>query len=206
MNTKPICGDNNVCLFRGKQYSNNPFFSTGEFLSNLTSTSGLCTDLNSGHWERRAEKYALESGLSKRITLLVPAIKTARANLYHVDGRLLSFAQKFREGAIFQAGGPKPFDLDQKAFLHKLDRFCLDRPNRCSPYYLREVMLARMLTRARNEPCVETGATLQHFASAFLKAHGLEQMALEGTFPGRDAVADALKERKCTSDTNTTSS
>ena len=194
---KPLFREHSVLLFRAKQYSNNPFISTGKFLADLTLNSGLCTDLTSGHWERRAEKYAIESGLSKRISLLVPSNKTNRANLYHIDGKLLFFAQKFNTGALFEAGTLAQMTLDQADVVHNLERFCQKLPDHCSPYYLREVMLDRVLNYAKSLPCVDNSTTLPHFASAFLKAHGIDSVDLEGTFPGRDKVEGEMRRRRC---------
>ncbi len=199
-NNKPLFfHEHSARLYRGRQYSNNPFMSTGKFLKDLTSASGLCTDLTSGHWERRAEKYALDSGLSEQIALLVPSNTSNRANLYHIDGKLLAFAQKLSVGALFEAGNPPHVSFDQTHVIDNLDSYCQHLPNICSPYYLRSALLARVLTYAKSLPCVENkeDATIPHFASAFLNAHGINTVDLEGTFPGSAEASSELRNRIC---------
>lgn len=196
-------------LHRTKQYSNNPFMATHEFVQGLGRGPDVCSNGPVKSWERTAEEYLSQDKLNRQLSLLIPTESVVKPNLYHIDGRLVSFARLFHIGPLFNMShlNMQSWNASQAfrpaAMIRNAELFCEEQPQECGPYYLRERFLSELERYIPINPCTED-MSWTGLAREFLKAHQIKDQSFDevldstyhGHFPfaARTRVVRAIRE------------
>jgi len=186
-------------IYRSKLYSNNPFFASQRFLTKMMRDSKLCDDNTNGiTWERNAEKFCKETGC--KLALLLPPRNRSGISVYHMDGRLLTFAKDFSEGPLFGNRGLlvpliSAKHIHPSSVVDSIDAYCHDQPEYCEPYYLRNAFVRVLKAHALKQKCVKETSLLE-LSSAYF---GPEASAtfVSGHFPLAGMLEELLAAKAC---------
>lgn len=166
-------------------YTNNPFFSSLSFLKFITSSKAdLCSKASFRDWEYMTSKFC--STHQCKTSLMGTA--GSRPNVYHVDGRFLSFAAKSSIGPLFQNLRPSMLNylarkVSAQRIVEDLDQICTRHRFLCGPMYIRkEFMLQLLEYRARNNM---RNVGMIPSISLFLNDSSLAKLVARGELPGR---------------------
>lgn len=181
-------------LRRSRLYSNNPFMARSSFFHKLASNEMICRRSKTSNFEHGIETFCKK----KCNIVLLESVKRAGLSIYHVDGKLLSFARSVRAGLLLDPAfsirttletstGINISFADLDAVTGAVDTICRDSSQICDPYYMRNVLTDKLETFVRHRGCVTSPSFVDVAASYFGSFEKAQEFTV-GHFPKKLAV------------------